>query len=301
MTAPRHVVRLLPHALDRMKHARVKGDGDASRAGEWRPGQDFRMICSCQLHARKQGVWWRRGLRAAKNASTRAKSGFALLVGLPLAFGASWVPMDAMNSYAAVARKLAPLATKTVDVPAQSFHVFTTDRVRNDFLAPHPQPQTLTLEISKEAFFRANVPFGSIIYREARRNNLSPELVAAVVESESDFRPLLTSNMNAQGLMQIVPETGRLMGAENLFNPEQNIAAGTKYLRYLFDRFGDERMVLAAYNAGEGNIERFGGVPPFTETLQYLQRVTQRRKEYSARVQHRALLPTAPPEKPVAD
>ena len=101
--------------------------------------------------------------------------------------------------------------------------------------------------------------------------------------------------------MQIVPETGRLMGAENLFNPEQNIAAGTKYLRYLFDRFGDERMVLAAYNAGEGNIERFGGVPPFTETLQYLQRVTQRRKEYSARVQHRALLPTAPPEKPVAD
>jgi soluble lytic murein transglycosylase-like protein len=84
--------------------------------------------------------------------------------------------------------------------------------------------------------------------------------------------------------MQIVPDTGRLMGAANLFNPEENIAAGTKYLRYLFDRFGDERLVVAAYNAGEGNIERFGGVPPFPETLTYLQRVAERRSEYAQRV-----------------
>jgi soluble lytic murein transglycosylase-like protein len=156
--------------------------------------------------------------------------------------------------------------------------------VRRNFLAARPEQQAFSLEISKEAFFRSHVPYGSIIYREARRNHLAPELVAAVVESESDFRPRLLSNKNAQGLMQIVPETGRLMGAENLFNPEENIAAGTKYLRYLFDRFGDEKIVLAAYNAGEGNIERFGGVPPFQETLNYLQRVAQRRRDYTQRV-----------------
>ncbi len=270
--ARRKLVRVLPYALNHMKRDRAKDS--------WRPGkEDFRVICKCQVHARRQRVWWRRGIRAVQNASTRAKSGVALLVGLPLAFGASWVPMDTVNSYAAVVRNLAPAATlvhapRVLASSARSFHIFTTDRVRRDFLTAQPEPREMTLEITKEAFFRAQVPYGAIIYREARRNNLPPELVAAVVESESDFRPRLQSNKNALGLMQIVPETGRLMGAQNLFNPEENIAAGTKYLRYLFD----------AYNAGEGNIERFGGVPPFAETLTYLQRVADRRSEYAERV-----------------
>src|SRR5438034_537859 len=90
----------------------------------------------------------------------------------------------------------------------------------------------------------------------------------------------LISGKNAQGLMQVLPSTGALMGAEDLFDPTENIAAGTKYLRYLFDRFGDERLALAAYNAGEGNVEKFGGVPPFPETLNYLRKVSSRRNEY---------------------
>ena len=279
---PRKLVRVLPYALNRMKQERAK---DARRLGK----DDFRVICTCQVHARRQRVWWRRGIRAMQGASTRAKGGVALLVGLPLVFGASWVPLDTVSSYAAVVRNLAPAATlvrapRRLASGTRSFPIFTTDRVRRDFLTAQPQPRELTLEITKEAFFRAQVPYGAIIYREARRNNLPPELVAAVVESESDFRPRLQSNKNALGLMQIVPETGRLMGAENLFNPEENIAAGTKYLRYLFDRFGDEKIVIAAYNAGEGNIERFGGVPPFPETINYLQRVAQRRSEYAERV-----------------
>jgi len=266
-----NVVHLLRYALNRMKREET--------AHAWKPGnEDFRLICSCQVHARRQRVWWRRGLRSMKSASTRAKSGMALLVGLPLVFGASWIPVDTMSSYGAVARTFT--ATKARAAAAKSFHIFTTDRVRSNFLAPQAEAQMFTLELTKEAFFRTHIPYGSIIYREARRNNLPPELVAAVVESESDFRPTLLSNKNAQGLMQIVPETGRLMGAGNLFNPDENIAAGTKYLRYLFDRFGDEKMVLAAYNAGEGNIERFGGIPPFPETVNYLQRVAQRRAGY---------------------
>lgn len=143
----------------------------------------------------------------------------------------------------------------------------------------------VTLDLAKEQFFRAHVPYGSIIYREAMRNNLSPELVAAIVESESDFRVRLVSHKNAQGLMQVIPSTGRLMGADDLFNPAENIAAGTKYLRYLFDRFGDDqRLALAAYNAGEGNVEKFGGVPPFPETINYLRRVNVTTTQYYQRV-----------------
>jgi len=259
-----------------MKRERVKTG--------WRAGEDVREICHCQVHARKQRVWWRRGLHLIRNTSARARGGAALLVSLPIMFGAGWVPTEALSHYTAVARELKPVVWHAGE-RARSFPVFTTERVRNSFLSPQTAPQLFTVEVSKEAFFRAQVPYGSIIYREARRNNLAPELVAAVVESESDFRPKLTSSKNAQGLMQIVPETGRLMGYGNLFNPEQNIAAGTKYLRYLFDRFGDEKMALAAYNAGEGNIERFGGVPPFPETLSYLDRVVQRRLDYSQRIQ----------------
>jgi soluble lytic murein transglycosylase-like protein len=253
------VVRLLPLGPIRMKQ------------------RDYRIICNCQQHAAQQRVWWRRGLRAMR----QVKSGsVALLVGVPLIFGATWIPMDA--GYAAALKRLSPVSFHAAS--SRAFPVFTTERVRRDFLTPNNEPQVFTREISKEAFFRAHVPYGQIIYREARRNNLPPELVAAVVESESDFRVGLVSNKNAQGLMQLVPETGRLMGAANLFNPEQNIAAGTKYLRYLFDRFGDERTVLAAYNAGEGNIEKFGGVPPFPETLSYLDRVKQRTRSYAAKV-----------------
>jgi soluble lytic murein transglycosylase-like protein len=108
-----------------------------------------------------------------------------------------------------------------------------------------------------------------------------------VVEAESDFRPKLISNKNAQGLMQIIPSTGRLMGADDLFNPSENIAAGTKYLRYLFDRFGDQRIALAAYNAGEGNVEKFGGVPPFAETQNYLVRVSAHHREYRQQIRGR--------------
>jgi soluble lytic murein transglycosylase-like protein len=181
--------------------------------------------------------------------------------------------VQALRSSNAVATQI------TADLP-----VFTTQQIREHFLDGSDTPQTFTIEVVKEEFFRVHVPYGPLIYREARRNGLPPELVAAVVEAESDFRPRLISHRNAQGLMQIVPETGRLMGADDLFNPADNIAAGTKYLRYLMDRFGDQRVALAAYNAGEGNVERFGGVPPFPETISYLRRVSARTAHYRQRV-----------------
>ena len=129
-------------------------------------------------------------------------------------------------------------------------------------------------EVVKEHFFRTEVPFGSIIYDEAKKNDLPPELVAAVVNTESKFKPTARSQRGAVGLMQLVPRTGKWMGAHNLTDPAQNIMAGAKYLKYLTDRFdGDQQKAVAAYNAGEGNVRRFNGVPPFRETRNYVSRV----------------------------
>jgi soluble lytic murein transglycosylase-like protein len=129
-------------------------------------------------------------------------------------------------------------------------------------------------EVVKEHFFRTEVPFGSIIYSEAKKNDLPPELVAAVVNTESQFKPTARSQRGAVGLMQLVPRTGKWMGARNLNDPAENIQAGAKYLKYLTDRFGgDQQKAVAAYNAGEGNVRRFNGVPPFRETRNYVSRV----------------------------
>src|SRR6185436_4689005 len=134
---------------------------------------------------------------------------------------------------------------------------------------------TKSVDAAKEAFFAREVPFGKIIYSEAKKNDLPPELVAAVAHTESKFVPTARSNRGAVGLMQLVPRTGRWLGAQNLADPVQNIQAGAKYLRYLSDRFnGDNQKAIAAYNAGEGNVRRFGGVPPFKETRNYVQRVS---------------------------
>ena len=238
--------------------------------------KDFRIICDCQLHARRERTLWRRSLRLAQRArGAVSRRGIALMIGVPLAFGAiGSIPTEAMNI------SIPMLGIKREVKAVADLPIFTTRRLRATFGRPAMPPQHFTFDVMKEQFFNTQVPYGSIIYREARRNNLSPELVAAVVEAESDFRPRLISDKNAQGLMQIIPETGRLMGADDLFDPEKNIAAGTKYLRYLFDRFGDQRTVLAAYNAGEGNIERYGGMPPFGETQNYVQRVISRTTQY---------------------
>jgi soluble lytic murein transglycosylase-like protein len=152
-------------------------------------------------------------------------------------------------------------------------------------VAEAPSKISVLTDQVKEAFFKSQVPFGSIIYSEAKKNNLPPELVAAVVHTESKFVPTARSGAGAVGLMQLVPKTGRWLGARNLTDPGQNIMAGAKYLRYLADRFdGNMTKAIAAYNAGEGNVRRFGGVPPFRETRNYVNRVQGFQRDLGARL-----------------
>jgi hypothetical protein len=140
-------------------------------------------------------------------------------------------------------------------------------------------------EQAREDFFRTEIPFGELIYAEATKQGVEPELVAAVVNQESRFKPTARSPVGAQGLMQLMPRTGAWMGARNLNDPTQNVRAGVKYLKYLEERFnGNETLILAAYNGGEGNVKKYGGIPPFRETRNYVVKVADYKKDYQEQV-----------------
>ena len=184
------------------------------------------------------------------------------------------------------ARSIAEQVAGGVEAVAQGVEAATSSPL--DAVAEAPQKLTIITEKVREDFFHKEVPFGALIYKEAKKNDVRPELVAAVVQAESRFKPTARSGAGAIGLMQLVPRTGRWMGARDLTNPAQNIAAGAKYLKYLNERFdGNETKVIAAYNAGEGNVKRFGGVPPFRETRSYVKKVRDYEQDFKNRVESR--------------
>ena len=110
----------------------------------------------------------------------------------------------------------------------------------------------------------------------SRKYGLDPRLVYALIEQESRFNPCAQSPKGAQGIMQIMPDTQKFLGLADPFDPERSIAAGTKYLRNMLDRFHTEVMALAAYNAGPGAVAKHGGVPPYDETKDYVLKVVDR-------------------------
>jgi soluble lytic murein transglycosylase-like protein len=121
------------------------------------------------------------------------------------------------------------------------------------------------------------VEIDSLVSRLGRRHGVDPKLVHAVIRQESNYDWLAISHKGARGLMQLMPGTANRFGVKDIFDPAENVEGGVKYLRHLLDRYdGDSSLALAAYNAGEGAVDRFGGIPPFRETRDYVGSISRR-------------------------
>jgi len=112
-----------------------------------------------------------------------------------------------------------------------------------------------------------------LVEHVAKRHAVDPELVDAVIRAESGYNPAAVSVKGAAGLMQLMPATARQMGAVDRFNLAENLEAGVKLLKQLRERYGDDRLALAAYNAGEGAVRKYNGVPPYRETADYVRKI----------------------------
>ncbi len=117
-------------------------------------------------------------------------------------------------------------------------------------------------------------PYRELIEAAAARYNVDADLITSVIAVESNFDPKALSRKNARGLMQLLPETAARLGVQDIYDPQENINAGTRYLRELLEKYNNNlTLALAAYNAGPDRVEQYGRVPPFTETLSYVRRV----------------------------
>ena len=120
----------------------------------------------------------------------------------------------------------------------------------------------------------ANAPFRELIEAAAARYRVDSDLITSVIAAESNFNPRAISRRNARGLMQLLPRTAARLGVRNIFDPQQNIDAGTHYLRDLLLLYNNDlALTLAAYNAGPQRVQEYGRVPPFAETQSYVKRV----------------------------
>ena len=185
----------------------------------------------------------------------------------------SFAPLLAQNSVGHIAA--------VVDDDGRRFFVNAEPPpLKVNLTASKPRPNIwLPAEASLTGHSRPAVDMGrdgveKIVREAADRHSVDPALVRAVIETESHWNPKAYSRKGAGGLMQLIPTTAQRFGAYDVFNPQQNIDAGVKYLRTLLERYhGNLDLALAAYNAGEGAVDRVHGIPAYRETQNYVQKV----------------------------
>jgi hypothetical protein len=173
-------------------------------------------------------------------------------------------PSDASTAGETVLKSEIPIQN-VHESPLNAFKSDTNDPEKNDMNKPSEA-------LSKKTTGRQRID--SCIENSALKYNVPKELIQSVIQAESGFRANVVSGSGAMGLMQLMPGTASDLGVSNPFDVEQNIDGGTRYLKKMLDRFdGDVKLALAAYNAGPGAVDKYGGLPPYRETRRYVQRV----------------------------
>lgn len=158
---------------------------------------------------------------------------------------------------------------------------FLSAAPRQDFARATGQPAAIYLSPDAPLTGKSREPLSldrdgveKLVREAAERHNVDPALIRAVIETESNWNPSAVSRKGAVGLMQLIPTTAQRFGVNDLYSPQQNVDAGVKYLKTLLERYnGNLDLALAAYNAGEGAVDRAHGVPSFRETRNYVQKV----------------------------
>lgn len=160
----------------------------------------------------------------------------------------------------------------TLRVPATRVERVVADEIDDD---PSPLPEFANCPwVWDGETLPDEMPFGEQISDAARKAELHPWLLVAIVRAESNFDPMAVSRAGAAGLTQLMPATASDRGVTDIFDPAQNLEAGAGYLRTMIDRFDSLTLALAAYNAGPATVEQYGGVPPYRETREYVRKVT---------------------------
>lgn len=184
------------------------------------------------------------------------------------AFATALLALAARGGHAKALRLLGSVRDSTV-LPACLFEGVAPDLAGTGEVVPHEVVSRFVRGLPEHKRRHAH-----LVQRLALRYSVDPRLALAIVRSESDFNPTARSPKNAQGLMQLMPETAERFGVRDIMDPEQNVRGGLAYLRWLLELYeGDVMLAAAAYNAGEGAVERYGGVPPYAETQAYVGRI----------------------------
>ncbi len=167
--------------------------------------------------------------------------------------------------------------------PATTFASQLANATTATTMAAAPASTTAGLATTGASELPADTPFGAEITAAAKKHGLDPALLAGLVKQESGFNPTAGSPAGARGLTQLMPATAAGLGVTDVLDPLQNLDGGAKYLRQQLDAFGgDVTRALAAYNAGPGAVQRYGGVPPYAETQNYVRIVQANAAQYRA-------------------
>jgi len=170
--------------------------------------------------------------------------------------------------------------------------------IRTQVLLPREVPpvEVIAREAIAKPVVASRTEVDEIVEKASAEHGVDPLLVRSVMQVESNFNPNAVSPKGAMGLMQLMPSTARQMGVTNAFDVRQNIEGGVRFLRYLKTKFQDDRLVLAAYNAGEGAVKKHGWIPPYPETVEYVYKVGRKYGE-SKRMQQPVV--AAAPAEPI--